>query len=89
NKKPGAIYDIIITHPVSLHGVVIKGVNHPKCIPEKCDGVTETQAERMVQKVAKKEWKYQMGQSDEYKKMCERFPGLVGSKVSIFEPEDE
>jgi hypothetical protein len=35
--KPGAIYDIVITQPLSLKGVSIKAVNHPWCVAEICN----------------------------------------------------
>ena len=72
-----------------INRVVIEGVYHPKCISGKCNGVSQAQAEKQVQRVAKAEWKYQMGQSSEYRKTCERFPGLLGSKVTVFDPLEQ
>ena len=85
-KTAGAIYDIVITHPLSLAEVTIKGVNHPSCISKKCTGSNALKSKAAVDKLAVKDWRAWMADSDEYNRFIGRFPSAVGSKVKLFDP---
>jgi hypothetical protein len=53
-QKVGAIYDIIITQPISIKSATIQGVKHPRCIPRKCNGVSLRESGLLIKKVARK-----------------------------------
>ena len=86
---PGAIYDIVLTQPLLLDSVIIRGVDHPKCIPAKCSGSSQSKSERQVRKVATEEWQQLMIVCEEYQMIMSRFPGLEGGTVKLFDPVEE
>ncbi|MCK5602773.1 hypothetical protein KAR91_12910 [Candidatus Pacearchaeota archaeon] len=86
-KKPGAIYDIVITQPMTLEHVSIKAVGHPKCISGKCTGTRIVQSRKRLAKIAVGEFRYWLSDNEEYKKLYKRFSILDGEKIELFDPE--
>ena len=84
--KPGAIYDIVITAPIAIQDVEIVGVDHPKCISGKCSGCSQKESGNMVKRCAIADWKAWMEVTSEYQNTIRRFPNLVGTKVTLFDP---
>lgn len=53
-KKQDAIYDIILTDELKIKDIQIEAINHPNCIPKKCNGLTQKAAKKKLNKIAKK-----------------------------------
>lgn len=87
--KPGAIYDIIVTQPISLDHAEIDGVNHPSCIPGKCEGHGVRKSRRLVEEMAKADWKWYMEKSRIFRKVIKRNPLLDGLEVELFDPDKD
>lgn len=85
--KTGAIYDIVVTQPIPLANAVIDGVDHPYCIPGKCGGSRKRESRRLVDKIAKMDWKWYMENSRNFNKVMKRYPLLEGAEVELFNPE--
>jgi hypothetical protein len=81
--KRGAIYDIIITEPISTRNTTIKGVGHPHCIPEKCNGMTSSISKKIVKRLAKKYFKQNLKESRFYERFIKQFPKLEGEKIKL------
>ena len=88
SKRPGAIYDIVITQPIPLDDVEIIGVDHPECIPGKWKGCSAKQSNKMVRRLAVADWRLWMTESTKYSTVMKRFPVLDGALVKLFDPSD-
>jgi hypothetical protein len=85
--KPGAIYDIVITRPITLDCVSISAVNHPRCVSGNCNGTTFSRNRRHLANVALDQCYSWLSASKEYRKVLKRFPVLDGEKVKLFKPK--
>ena len=83
NLKRGAIYDIIITEPIPIRNATIEGVNHPHCIPEKCDGMTSSRSTKFIKRLAKRQFKEYLKESRFYERFIDQFPDLEGEKIIL------
>ena len=83
----GAIYDIVITTPVPLEHAEIRSVNHPKCIPGKCGGLTSAKSRALLSQIAIEEFEAEMPQDAHYLRMLGRFPLLAGQEVELPDPD--
>lgn len=81
--KSGAIYDIVVTRPISLDQVSIDGVEHPVCIPRKCNGREECQSRKLARKFALKQFANLLEANSQYAAFIERFPFMRGEKVAL------
>ena len=81
--KVGAIYDIIITFPISLRRATIKGVQHPYCVSRKCDGMTSGESRILVKKLARRKFKEYLKDTRFYERFIERFPDIKGEKIRL------
>ncbi len=81
--KRGAIYDIVITEPLPLRNATIEGVNHPQCIPEKCDGMKKRKSTKVLTRLAKKHFRQHLKTSRFYKRFIEQYPDLEGEKITL------
>jgi len=86
--KPGAIYDVIVTEALQLGEAEIEAVNHPWCISEKCDGLSASKAQDILEKVAREEFKSWLKQSVGYRKLLSQFPILEGASIKLFSTQD-
>lgn len=87
SKKNGAIYDIVITRPIDLDGITIRGTNHPSCIPGKCSGQTEGESNNQLQEIAEKRLRDQLACDDKYMEFCKAFPIICDKKVEMPDPD--
>ncbi len=88
--KPGAIYDIVITQPLSLKGVSIKAVNHPWCVAQICNnGISLRRSRRELADIAKDEFYDWLSESEEYRKLFSRFNILNRQHIELFDPDDD
>ena len=87
SHKTGAIYDIVLTQPITLNNVSIKGVKHPSCIPQKCSGLSTRKAQDEMLKIAIEEAEYYLNQKGITSKLLKKFPGLEGEKIELSEFE--
>jgi hypothetical protein len=81
--KVGGIYDIIITEPISLKKATITGINHPRCIPGKCKGLTSAESKEIVKTLAKKRFKKYLKNTSFYENFIELFPDLEGERIRL------
>ncbi len=81
--KRGAIYDIILTEPISIKNAIIEGVNHPRCIPGKCDGMTSLKSTKVVISIARRRFNQYLKKSDFYNDFLEQFPDLEGEEITL------
>jgi len=79
----GAIYDIILTEPISIKGATIQGVKHPKCIPGKCKGITIKKSREIVTKIAKRKFRERLKKTIVYQDFVSRFPDLEGEEIRL------
>jgi hypothetical protein len=87
SMKRGAIYDIVITAPISLTHAEFSGVSHPKCIPGKCSGLSSTKSHKLLSQIAIDKFKAEMLQNEHYLRMIKRFPLLAGQTVELPNPD--
>lgn len=83
NLKERAIYDLILTTEIPLENIEIVAANHPKCISEKCNGMTKVKAKRRLEKIALRYVRneiYQKGTLDKYINM---FPDIEGLNIEL------
>ncbi|REK69426.1 hypothetical protein [Paenibacillus paeoniae] len=87
--KTDAVYDIILTNPISIHRAVIEPVTHQnKCIPQKCLGqTTKVQARRTLIEIAKNELNDRIRESVFIERFIKQFPDMEGRKAEIELPE--
>ena len=81
--KPRAIYDIILTQPLSLKRAVIRTVDHPDCIARKCDGASASISAERLSEISKTEFRKALRSSDWYREFIKQFPDLVGAEVTL------
>lgn len=85
--KKGAIYEIVLTHPVKLKGSRVEGTNHPpKCIPGKCQGVDAKGAEAVVNDLARELVEAHLAEDRSIQRLLRRFPALAGMTIKL--PEE-
>jgi hypothetical protein len=87
--RPGAIYDIVITHPVTLDRVSIEAVDHPRCISGLCNGMRFSRSRKSLASVALDQCYNWLSASKEYRKVLKRFPVLDGEKIKLFKPHND
>src|SRR5437588_2513233 len=51
--KSRAIYDLVLTTPLSLPGVQIRTVHHQQCIPAKCKGADFNASRKVLRNIGK------------------------------------
>lgn len=81
--KDRAIYDIILTTPLPLKNIEVEAINHPECIPGKCNGVSRVKARKRLEKIAisyLKDQIYDQGILDKY---IEMFPDIEGTNIEL------
>lgn len=83
-KKSGAIYDILLTTPISLDdNVSISSVNHPKCISGKCNGVSRKKSQKKLIKLATKLVKKELYDTDIIEKAIVKYPDIEGEIIDL------
>lgn len=85
--KESAIYDIVLTRPLSLRKSELCAVTHPRCISGKCSGLSDTAGKRILKEIAKNEFSNWLLESKEYKRILKQFSILDGIKFELFDPE--
>lgn len=88
SMKSGAIYDIVVTQPVALSGCRIRGVSHPKCIPQKCKGSNLRDSRTLAREIAVEQFQQWMQESAEYRRFLEQFPDVAGESIIFRDPDD-
>jgi hypothetical protein len=85
-----AIWDIVLTQPLSIRDVVIRAVEHPSCIPRKCGGSTRSQNLEALRTVAKDQFVDWLKQHEDYEEFLARFQCARGMKVKLpdFDEDD-
>jgi len=86
--KPGAIYDIVITQALSLDKASVEAVNHPKCIPGKCGGMSQRQSREIARQIALEKFNQWMKTNTQYAKFLKRFPDIEGVEMELLDPRD-
>ena len=86
--KPGAIYDIVVTQPLSLKEVSIDAVDHPNCISGECSGIDRNRGKGILVSIAKNEIYYWLSENAEYRALFRRFGVLDGTRIKLFDPEN-
>ena len=81
--KDHAIYELVITQPVTTKGITVEGVNHPKCIAGKCGGSNLTASRSVVDKLARKSAEAHLKADPAIKRLLRRFPNLKGADVTL------
>lgn len=86
--KRDAVYDIILTDPISIKSAVIEPVVHQhKCIPQKCGGQTKLQAKKTLIEIAEQELKDRLIDSRVIVRFLKQFPHMEGKSVEIELPD--
>ena len=88
SKKPGAIYDIVLTTPLQLATFEVESVNHPNCISRKCSGCDANTSAEIVRRLAITRAGEAIGASCEIQQLLDHFPCLVGRKVVLVHPSE-
>jgi hypothetical protein len=89
NAKQGAIWDIVLTHPIAIENVVIRPVEHPKCIPKKCSGKSRPANLRTLQAIIANEFQDFLACSTEYQEFSQRYPDASGLQIKLPYPDGE
>ncbi|MEX0806092.1 MAG: hypothetical protein WD688_22650 [Candidatus Binatia bacterium] len=84
--KPGAIYDIVLTTSVELDDAEVGPVEHSRCISGKCGGVSRSKAEKILQRVATREFYRWLERNRGYARLFKRFRVLGGEEVELPDP---
>jgi hypothetical protein len=84
--KPGAIYDIVITQPVSLERISIDATHHPYCVSGVCNGLSLAQSRKLLAETALKEFYNWLSGNKEYRNLLRRFRILDGEEIELFKP---
>lgn len=84
-----AIWDIVLTQPLSIKDAIIKPVNHPKCISEKCNGSTVGSNRRALKEIASLEFTNWLKTNVEYAAFLERFRVAEGLSVELPDVDDD
>jgi len=86
--KPGAIYDIVVTQPISLSHVSIASADHPRCISGTCNGMGRVQSTKQLRKIALGQFYQWLSQDEEYGNLLKRFRCLEGMTIDLLPPDD-
>ena len=89
SRKPRAIYDTVITQPLSLKGVSVNAVNHPRCVAEACTGIRLSRSRLKLANIAIDEFYEWLSENEEYKTLFRRFNVLNGHHVELFDPDKD
>lgn len=85
----GAIWDIILTAPVTLHDISVSPVEHPSCIPGKCQGTSRSHNRRILREIARQDFGTVLRDSEVYAQFLARFPDAVGLRVALPDLESD
>lgn len=85
--KSRAIYDIVLTQPLSLDHVRIDGIGHPSCIPGKCKGTGSMENTELAAKIGLEQISTWMKHNAEYAALVQKFPSVVGETVELKRPK--
>ncbi len=89
NVGVGAIWDIVLTQPIPIDVIEISAVEHPSCIPGKCQGTTRVKNRRALKEIAENEFTYFIQNNSEYARFLKRFPIAKGLTVQLPSLDDE
>lgn len=81
--KNEAIYDIVLTNEIPLKKVEIIAVNHPQCIPGKCDGMDKSEAQKALKKIALHHIRDEINYDGIMKQYAKKFPDIKGSVLKL------
>ncbi len=84
--KPGTIYDIVLTTSVNLDDSEVEAVKHSCCISGKCDGISRSKAQNILQDLATREFCRWLERNRGYARLFKRFRTLDGAEVELFDP---
>jgi len=83
NLKRGGIYDIVLTEPAELIEIKIEAVEHPRCIYQKCKGMSRDDGKKALREIALGEFYYWLSKNREYAAILKKFSILNGAKVIL------
>ncbi len=82
--KNRAIYDIILTIPVSLaKAISMYGVKHSNCIPNKCEGTSVLKSRKIMRRIAKKDFKNKIYEVGIIEDLIEKYPDIEGETIKV------
>lgn len=81
--KSKAIYDILLTQPISSEGATIEAIGHPTCLPKKCNGLTQLQSFELIKKLGQRELSVFFDSDPGFHAILSQFPDLMGQSVSL------
>lgn len=82
--KNDAIYDIVLTSPVSLKKAMsIYGVRHYKCISNKCAGISSGKSRKIMREIAKGILKKEILDAGIIDNLIEKYPDIEGESIEI------
>jgi hypothetical protein len=84
----GGIYDIALTESIELDESEIEAVDHPRCVSQKCHGMSRLKARKVLLGVAIKQFRHWLEQSHSYARLAKRFPILDGASIELFDPSE-
>lgn len=81
--KNKGIYDIVLTNEIPLNKVEITPVNHPQCIPSKCNGMNKSEARKALRKIALHHIRDEKIYDGIMKHYAKKFPDITGSILEL------
>lgn len=81
-----AIYDLVLTHPLSLDRVKIRGVSHHDCIPGKCTGSTSSDNSKLAAAIGAGQIQKWVRRSPDYAALIGKFPEAEGETIELKKP---
>jgi hypothetical protein len=88
-RKDRAIYELVLTAPLSLQECTISPVNHPHCISRRCSGANDREAHEIIRGIAREHLRWVLAHCEEIQALLKQFPCLKGQKVSLESADDD
>lgn len=78
-----AIWDIVLTQPVSLEQATVSVASHPRCISGKCAGTSRAKTWEGLRKVISDRFTTWLASDPTYKRFAAQFPTCTGLSVDL------
>lgn len=85
----GAIWDIVLTQPISIEKVAVTSVEHPSCISGKCTGATARANRQVLRSIAKERITEMLVGNSEYASFLTRFRVAEGMDITLPSLDEE
>lgn len=84
-RKGDSIYDLVLTYPLPIDDAKIDAVEHPECIPKKCNSSSRKKNRDELRKIAMAEAIQVLSHSEEFSILMKKYPCLSRVKLNLAE----